>query len=144
MKPFIFFAIISLFVTCHPLRHQSTPDLPSWIKGQFIDDYGISYSVSDTLFTQHPSALYHIIEWNNAEQYLLVKNDAGNPTEKGLYSRIDYMKFMGMEPFTWGFCLTVYNAPDIASAKKASPAKRTEPKTGCNGFPFSRMKKVSL
>jgi hypothetical protein len=96
------------------------------------------------LFTQHPSALYHIIEWNNAEQYLLVKNDAGNPTEKGLYSRIDYMKFTGMEPFTWGFCLTMYNAPDIASAKKASPAKRTEPKTGCSGFPFSRMKKVSL
>ena len=119
MKSFIFFAIISLFITCRPLRDQTTPDLPLWMEGQFIDDYGIRYSVSDTLFMQHPSALYHIIEWNSVEQYLLVKNDAGNPTEKGLYSRIDYMKFTGMKPFAWGFCLMVYNALNIEAAKKS-------------------------
>jgi hypothetical protein len=126
---------------CHTTRHTAAADLPGWMEGKFTDDYGIRYTVSDTLFHQHPSARYHILEWNASSQYLLVKNDESNPTEKGLYSRIDYMQFKGMEPYTWGFCLTVYNAPDTATARKAAAANRDEPRKGCGGFPFSRMKR---
>lgn len=75
-------------------------------------------------------------------QYLLVKNDDNNPSEKGLYSRIDYMQFKDMEPFTWGFCLTVYDAKDTSVAMKVPSANRDIPKKGCNGYPFSRMKAV--
>jgi diadenosine tetraphosphate (Ap4A) HIT family hydrolase len=72
---------------------------------------------------------------------LLAKNDSKNPSEGKKYSRIDYLIFNDMAPYNWGFCLTVYNAPDASSAKKAPAANRAEPKKGCNGFPFSRMKR---
>jgi hypothetical protein len=112
------------------------------MKGTFTDDYGIKYTIDDTLFWQQPSARYHIINWNKEMQYLLVKNDDNNPSEKGLYSRIDYMQFKDMEPFTWGFCLTVYDAKDTSVAMKVPSANRDIPKKGCNGYPFSRMKAV--
>lgn len=141
MKIFICLITTCLLVSCRTVRNTSSTHLPSWMRGQFMDDYNIRYTVNDTLFSMHPSANYHILDWNEKEQYLLVKNGDNNPTEKGLYSRIDYLKFTGMEPYTCGFCLTVYNAPDAASARKAPQANRGEPKKGCNGFPFSRMKK---
>lgn len=143
MKYGIALCIISLFLSCATVRQQTQAiHLPAWMKGDFIDDYSIRYTMTDTLFTLHTSAIYHIIEWNEKQQYILAKNGANNPTEKGQYTRIDYMQFTGMEPYNWGFCLTVYNAPDAVTARNATPANRTEPKKGCNGFPFSRMKRM--
>ncbi|MGB8191240.1 MAG: hypothetical protein WCF67_04930 [Chitinophagaceae bacterium] len=146
MARYFLFSFLLLVSGCSSVRNTTNTNsantviLPGWMKGHFMDDYGIRYTVNDTLFRQHPSALYHILEWNEKEQYLLVKNDEGNPTEKGLYSRIDYMQFTNMQPYLWGFCLTVYNAQDTGAAKKAPFADRENPKKGCNGFPFSRMK----
>lgn len=115
--------------------------LPVTIPAQFTDDYGIRYSITDTLWIQHPSARYHIIRWNYKEQYIIVRNDENNPSEKGLYSRIDYMKFTGMEPYLWGFCLTTYNAAtDVLAENSPNKADRKNPRKGCNGYPFSRMK----
>lgn len=119
-----------------------TDKIPSLLKGEFKDDYGIRYTINDTLWIQHPNTKYHVISWNNAEQYLLAVNDKTNPSEKGLYTRIDYMSFMNMEPFQWGFCLTVYDAKNIEDAKAKPSAGRTNPRKGCGGFPFSRMKRV--
>ena len=77
-----------------------------------------------------------------AIQYLLVQNDKANKTDGGLFTRIDYMNFTGMEPFRWGFCLTIYNANTLEKAKATAIADRKNPKVGCSGFPFSRMKKL--
>ncbi len=88
------------------------------------------------------SASYHILSWNEKEQYLMTRNDTANKTDKGLYTRLDYMKFSGMEPFIWGYCFTVYNAIDTMTAFKNETADRSNPKKGCNGYPFSRMKKI--
>ena len=114
----------------------------SSVTGNFTDDYGIRYSISDKLWMQHPNIKYHIIRWNDKEQYLIAKNDAKNPSEAGLYTRIDYMLFQHMEPFTWGFCLTVYNAKTDKEAATNAQADRQNPKIGCGGFPFSRMKRL--
>ncbi len=141
MKGFIVIILSVLFVGCFSSRNTTSVKLPSWIKGQFTDDYAISYAINDTLFQLGSSARYHILEWDESQQYLLVRNDENNPSEKGLYSRIDYMQFTNMKPYLWGFCLIVYNAPNIATAKKVLPADRENPKKGCNGFPFSRMKR---
>jgi len=101
MKPRIFFgALLCFVVACTPLRHSSSSQLPAWMKGNFTDDYGIRYTISDTLFTLQPSSNYHILEWNEGQQFLLVKNNEKNPSEKGLYTRIDYMSFTGMAPYT--------------------------------------------
>lgn len=120
----------------HP---QTTPVL---FKGEFEDDYGIHYRISDTLWIQYPSTKYHIISWNEKEQYILARNDDGNPGDRGLFTRIDYMQFTNMEPFIWGFCLTNFNAITLEDAKSTASADRKNPKKGCGGFPFSRMKKL--
>lgn len=114
----------------------------NYVTGSFKDDYGIRYTINDTLWTQHPKTNYHILKWNVQEQYLIAKNGSTNPSEVGLYTRIDYMTFENMEPYLWGFCLTAYNAPSANAAESISAADRKNPRKGCNGFPFSRMKKV--
>ncbi|MCG2617343.1 hypothetical protein LZZ85_23805 [Terrimonas sp. NA20] len=147
MKYIIFLAIISLAFSCISTRQAATPvaantdTIPSLIKGDFADDYDIRYTLTDSLFTQYPQARYHILKWNTKEQYFVARNDTANPSEKGLYSRIDYMYFQNMEPWHWGFCLTVYNAPSDSLAEVQAIADRKNPRKGCNGYPFSRMKR---
>jgi hypothetical protein len=119
-----------------------TDSIPAWVKGEFQDDYGIRYTITDSLWWQQPRARYHIIKWNTAEQYLIARNDDKNPTEAGLYTRIDYMPFSNMEPYRWGFCLTVYNAKTDSLAEVTAKADRLNPRKGCGGYPFSRMKRV--
>jgi hypothetical protein len=120
---------------------NNTDTIPLFIKGEFKDDYGIRYTIDDSVWVQHPTAKYYILSWNNKEQYLIARNDYQNASEKGLYTRIDFMKLHQMEPWAWGFCLTVYNAASASEAENKPQADRQNPKKGCNGFPFSRMKK---
>ena len=148
LKVFIIGA--TLFTLCKQQAFSQPADstrpvkksLPAFLKGTFGDDYGIRYTINDTLWLQHPNAKYHIIICDTTEQYLLVQNDTANKTDGGLFTRIDYMNFTGMEPFRWGFCLTIYNANTLEKAKATTIADRKNPKIGCNGFPFSRMKRL--
>ena len=122
--------------------NRTKNSLPASLKGTFEDDYGIQYTINDTLWIQLPGAKYHIIICDTTEQYLLVQNDKANKTDGGLFTRIDYMNFIGMDPYRWGFCLTIYNAGTLEKAKATIIADRKNPKTGCSGFPFSRMKRM--
>jgi hypothetical protein len=125
-------------------KHTTKADaaaIPLVLKGSFTDDYGIRYTINDTVWTQHPNVKYHIIKSDTLAQYLLAKNDISNPSERELYTRIDYMQFTNMEPYHWGFCLTVYNAKTVEEAQNKTTADRGNPRKGCNGYPFSRMKK---
>jgi hypothetical protein len=137
----LLFFLISCKAPAKTTAKQSTSNL-SLVTGNFTDDYGIRYTISDTLWVQHPDIKYHIIRWNDKEQYLIARNDMSNPSEAGLYTRIDYMLFQDMEPFKWGFCLTVYNAKTETEAASKAQADRQNPKIGCGGFPFSRMKRL--
>ena len=121
---------------------QAKDSIPSYVLGNFMDDYGIRYNITDSLWTQKPDIKYHIIKWNIKEKYFIARNDDKNPSEQGLYSRIDYMPFSNMQPFTWGFCLTVYNAKTDSIAEFSTKTDRENPKKGCGGFPFSRMKRI--
>lgn len=116
--------------------------IPVTMPAVFLDDYGIRYTISDSLWIQHPSSRYHILRWDKEKQYIIARNDAQNKSDAGLYTRIDYMKFTGMEPYTWGFCLSVYKAVSDSIAEFGpNKTDRSNPRKGCNGFPFSRMKK---
>lgn len=125
-------------------NHQAIMDtIPVSLPAHFTDDYGIKYSITENLWIQEPSAKYHILWWDKEKQYLIAKNDAKNKSDAGLYTRIDYMQFKGMEPYTWGFCLSVYNAAtDSIAAYGPNKTDRSNPRKGCNGFPFSRMKRT--
>jgi hypothetical protein len=123
-------------------RQSVSENIPTLLKGDFRDDYGIRFTINDSLWVQHPNVKYHIISWDTTAQFLLAKNDVNNPSEPGLFTRIDYMTLPNMEPFGWGFCLTSYKAKTIEEAKLDASADRQNPKKGCNGYPFSRMERV--
>jgi len=116
--------------------------IPSVLLGNFIDDYDIHYNISDSLWMQYPDTKYHVLKWNVIDQYIIARNDTGNSGDGGLYTRIDYMPFENMKPYLWGYCFTVYNAKSDHEAEAAAFADRRNPKKGCGGFPFSRMKKT--
>ncbi|MEP7324201.1 MAG: hypothetical protein ABI761_19885 [Saprospiraceae bacterium] len=123
------------------ISKRTSDSIPVKLRGNFVDDYGIRYTINDSLWTQSPNVKYRIIHWDTTAQFLLAHNDDKNPSEKGLYSRIDYMDFTNMEPFLWGFCYTTYNAKTIEEARIKAMADRKNPRKGCNGYPFSRMKR---
>lgn len=118
----------------------SSSEPPKFLLGDFQDDYNIQYEITKDLWFQKPDAKFHIVEWNLEEQYLIARNDSLNPSEAGLYTRFDWMKFDNMAAYKWGFCMTTYKAETIQEAKSVGPPNRESPIDGCNGFPFSRMK----
>lgn len=136
---------LALTLLCFSVIAQTAKTkAPEFALGSFTDDYKITYTISDTLWVQHPNTKYHIIKWNPEKQYLVAKNAVTNKADANKYTRIDYMTFTGMEPWRWGFCLTVYDAETDEIAEKTAYVDRKNPKKGCNGYPFSRMKKVEI
>lgn len=149
MKRLFFAALISattcLFTQCHTAqRVGGSPvlNIDSSLLGNFSDDYKIRYTITPTTFTQHPGVQYNLISYNKKEQYFIAQNDKGNTTDAGLFTRIDIMHFSNMAPWGWGFCLTAYKAPNRQAAIQTAAADRSNPKKGCGGFPFSRMKRT--
>lgn len=128
------------YVTSEPLLFSDS--IPAIMLGNFRDDYGIRYTITNTLWFQHPNTRYHIIRWNSKERFIIAKNDAGNSSDASLYTRIDYTIFTQLKPYEWGFCLSVYNAKSDSAARAGYAADKQNPRTGCNGFPFSRMKRA--
>jgi len=135
---------LSLIPGClQPSRAATPPSTPpALVMGGFEDDYGNSFRLSSRLFEQLPGNRFHIVEWNVSEQFFIARNDSANSSDQGLWTRVDWMPFAGMTPFTWGFCITAYRAPSRDAARATPPANRAIPRSGCNGYPFSRMKRV--
>jgi len=144
------FVIVVLFtvqscwiLSCGPKRLQVKHVLfDTSLLGDFVDDYNIRYTVTSLGITQHPGVKYNFISYNEKEQYFIARNDTANISDGGLYTRIDIMRFSNMEPWRWGFCLTAYKAASAEEAEKTAAADRANPKKGCGGYPFSRMKRV--
>ncbi len=132
-----------LFLLFCSLYQNEVDSIPDFILGDFKDDYGITYSISDSVFLLEDHTIIRILEWNVDEQFFVGQNDSSNIYDPLLYSRIDWMKFEGMGEFEWGFCMSAYNEISLDSAKAVDTANRDIPKTGCSDNPFSRMKRVS-
>ena len=115
---------------------------PPFILGEFVDDYGSRYSISVEEWIHQPAIRYRIVKWNAGGQYAIAQNAPTNTRSADLWTRIDWMPLSGMPPFEWAFCLSAYEAPTAAAAEATDIARREQPKTGCNGFPFSRMRRV--
>ncbi|MEP6612038.1 MAG: hypothetical protein ABJA76_09145, partial [Mucilaginibacter sp.] len=105
MKKYLALILILLALTKAHAQTQSASVIkpPDYMLGSFEDDYQIRYKITDTLWLQLSNTRFHIIKWNLEKKYIIAKNDAKNPGEGGLYTRIDYMNFIKMEPFLWGF-----------------------------------------
>lgn len=114
---------------------------PTGLTGNFIDDYGITYTITDSIFLQAPGIRYNIIRWDTAGQFFIASKAVKQQPDSLVFSRIDYMRFTDMQPWLWGYCFTLYTAKNEAEALTHPAADRQNPKKGCNGFPFSRMKR---
>lgn len=145
MKHIICIAVIGLFLsacsTTAKTNRQSLTQIPSVLLGNFTDDYGSSYTIIGKTWMHGTKAKYHLIQYNKAENFFIAKNDEANPSDGGLYSRIDIMYFEKMEHWLWGYCLTAYKATTIQEAINTAAADKINPRKGCNGYPFSRMKR---
>ncbi len=117
--------------------------VPDYLSGTFEDDYGITYSISDSLFAMGDHTRIYIKEWNFEEQFFVGQNDSSNIYDPLLYSRVDWMEFENMNEFEWGFCMSAYNEPTLDSARVINTVNRETPRTGCSGYPFSRMKRLT-
>lgn len=138
---------LCLFANCKTTSKNSKTKLqvsvPADLRGDFRDDYDIRYTINDSIWIQHPNIKYQLLKYDSAGQYFIAKNTTTNPSEAGLYTRIDVMRFSNMELWRWGFCLTAYNAKTFDEAVANQSADRDNPKKGCGGYPFSRMKKTN-
>ena len=124
----------------HPGELQSSGP-PALVVGSFDDDYGSTHEISDKEWRHGKSAVYHVIRWDRQQQFLIALNGDKNPSDPGLWSRFDWMPLPAdMAPYTWAFCMSAYKAKTAEEAEQTAIAKRETPKTGCNGFPFTRMK----
>ncbi|HUR66598.1 MAG TPA: hypothetical protein VMZ03_09620, partial [Chitinophagaceae bacterium] len=111
MYKIYFTLLLSVMVSCRSTNKLDRVNtIPPDLVGNFKDDYGISYTMNNKEFVQHPGTKYHLISYNKEKQYFIARNDDKNPGEAGLYSRIDIMYFQNMQPYVWGFCLTAYKA----------------------------------
>lgn len=113
---------------------------PVALVGTFVDDYSVAYTISESVWQQHPDNKYRIEAWYPEAGYLVAQNYEDNVTDGGLWTRIDWIQLEGMPPYSWAYCLSAYNAPTREAAAQTQVAKKDTPRTGCNGFPFSRMK----
>lgn len=140
--------LTAILLACTPLPAVSqSPDLPTDVRpailGSFVDDYGITYRVTRDEWLQGDEARYDIAEWNVEGRYLVARNGADNPSEPGLWTRIDWVEFEAGADFEWAFCYAVYDAESVEAARAATATRRESPRDGCNGYPFSRMRRVA-
>ena len=105
------------------------------ILGEFADDYGSRFTITAAEWFQHLRSRYHIVRWRPDSQYLIARNDARNPSGAKLWTRIDWLRLPGMPPFTWGFCLSTYEAPTPAAAESSHVARRETPAPAVTGSP---------
>lgn len=113
---------------------------PTFLLGEFVDDYGARFTIDARDFVQQPRNTFHIVRWEPQQQYLIARNDAANSSAANQWTRIDWMRLDGMAPYTWAFCFSAYDAPTAAAAEAVDIARRVTPRTGCNGYPFTRMR----
>ena len=116
---------------------------PQALTGDFRDDYRGSFTISDSLWFQRPANRFRVVRWHADAQFLIAQNAADDPTAPGKWTRIDWISFIDQQPYTWGFCLTTWSAPTLDAALATPAPKRDMPRTGCNGFPFTRMQRVT-
>ena len=131
------------YVACSSSPENNSLLIPDFITGDFEDDYGITYSISDSVFEMGDHTKIYILDWDLEEQFFVGQNDSSNIYDPLLYSRIDWMKFEQTGEFEWGFCMSAYNETTFDSTKSVESVNREAPKTGCNGYPFSRMRRIN-
>jgi hypothetical protein len=130
-------ALVSLVASCRAsLGSGSRPPFPT---GSFVDDYGSTHTISAAEWRQDAYTRTQIFRWNPTARYILGRSIPKDSTKASGWVRIDWIK-LDSPPYTWAYCIIAYDKPDAAAAEAVTTAKPDTPRTGCNGFPFTRLK----
>lgn len=132
-------ASVALAGCAHRTR-SGAADIPGFMQGTFIDDYDNRYTISMSEWQQHPALRYHVVHVEVGGAFLIARNDATNRTDPGRWTRIDWVQLNALPPYEWGFCYSAWQAPTRAVAETVSVARPEQPRTGCNGYPYTRMR----
>ena len=109
------------------------------ILGDYVDPFMTSHTLTETTWTMDylgDVSLFHFLEINDEEDFLIARNDDNNAYFAGLYSRFDWTTF---EETLW-FCQTRYDAETEAAALETQAADRSAPNvSGCGDYPWSQL-----
>ena len=136
-------SLLLLFTLMAPPALAAPSSVPDLLRGSFMDDYQVPHIISDSMWSLGSRDRYHIVGGSDSGRYLIARNGVGNTSDPGKWTRIDWM-VLPMPPYEWAFCLIEYKAESRTQAEANTSADRDHPRTGCNGFPFSRMRRVPM
>ncbi len=110
------------------------------IAGSYSDDFGTDHTIGDSEwlmdFGEFGSASFSVLQFSNAEDFLVAQNGAGNDFNPNLFSRFDWTTFES-ELY---FCQGTFAAETEAEAEAADTTDPTDPSSGgCGDFPWSRL-----
>ncbi|MFM2162542.1 MAG: hypothetical protein RLZZ383_2054 [Pseudomonadota bacterium] len=110
------------------------------IAGAWVDAYGSSWDITtDTVRVGYPGtdpSGFTVASWDDAEGWIVARNDAANEYYAGLWSRFDWLRREG-ELYA---CQSVYDAADQEAAELAPRGDDTDLRTGCGGYPWSPLR----
>ncbi|MGC4087161.1 MAG: hypothetical protein QM756_04505 [Polyangiaceae bacterium] len=105
------------------------------IAGSYHDAWG-HYVISNAAWV-NDSSTYHISRFDNAQHFVIARNDQGNGFSPCLWSRFDWTRVGGK----LYYCQSAYGAVSEAAALATPAADPSSPTTGgCGGgFPWSEL-----
>ncbi len=112
---------------------------PPFPTGEFTDDYGSRHVIGPGEWRQDAYTRTQIVRWNAASRYLIGRSIPEDSTQTAGWVRIDWIP-LDSPPYTWAYCIIAYDKPDAASAEAVTTAKPETPRTGCNGYPYTRLR----
>lgn len=105
------------------------------IEGSYVDEYMGHHVVTSSAWTSS-GAVYHISAFNNAQHWVVARNDQANGFFPCLWSRFDWTEKGGV----LYYCTTAYNAESEEAALAAPAANASDPEaTGCGNFPWTSL-----
>lgn len=102
------------------------------IVGSYDDGFGNHEITADT-WTIADTAVFHIVEFDNAAGFLIANNDDDNEYAPGLWSRFEWVE----DGDTLYYCQPVYDGETEDAARDAAGADPADLDMGCGGFPWS-------
>ena len=125
-------------VSATPSGSTSAGAPASAMVGEFEDEYGNRHRISASQWLQYPDTRFRVTKWRTSELYLVALSDSSNRMDAGRWTRIDWEPMR--PPWSFMFCITYVPSPGAADS--THHAERSTLRTGCNGLPFLRMRRV--
>jgi hypothetical protein len=104
------------------------------LNGNHVDNWGGQHDISNATWSSS-SALFHISQYSNDDDWAVAQNDAGNSWNPDLWSKFDWTESNG----SLYYCQSAYDAATEEDAMAAT-SDAMDLDTGCGGFGWSELR----